>query len=132
MKTNITTSLLAAAVLALGAMTAIAPAQADEVIATGTFEGRSDHRTDGEVTIIKTDSGYQVVLSDDFSLDGAPDPTLAFGKDGFASEAEFTELKSNDGHQVYDLPEGLDPTDYDEFYVWCSEYAVPLGFADQN
>lgn len=130
MMTKFATSLLTAAVFAIGAMTATAPAQADEVIASGTFEGRSDHRTDGEVSIIKTDSGYQVVLSDDFSLDGAPDPTLAFGKDGFASEAEFTVLKSNDGYQVYDLPEGLDPTAYDEFYVWCSEYAVPLGFAD--
>ena len=106
-----------AALFVATSFVAVTPASADEVIASGTFEGRSDHTTQGHVSIVDTGSGYQVVLGSDFHLDGAPALTLAFGKDGFAGETEFTVLKNNSGAQVYDLPANIDPTAYDEFYV---------------
>ena len=38
------------------------------VVATGKFEGRSEHEVTGGVTVLKTDSGHVVVLEADFSL----------------------------------------------------------------
>jgi len=109
------------------------PASADghsTIAAHGTFEGRSDHVTKGGVSIIKTASGYIAVLESDFSLDGAPAPTLGFGNKGkFDKATEFTKLASKDGLQSYALPAGIDPSKYDEFVVWCADFSVPLGVA---
>ena len=49
-------------------------------IASGTFDGRSDHITTGGVSLVKTGSGYALNFAADFSLDGAPDPIVAVGK----------------------------------------------------
>lgn len=118
----------------LGASLANA-AQADghgtsQVVTSGTFEGRSDHVTTGGVSIIKTASGYVAVLENDFSLDGAPDPTLGFGNNGsFDTKTIFTKLESINGLQVYAIPANVDVSAFNEFYVWCAEFSVPLGVA---
>ncbi len=104
-------------------------AAATSVVQAGVFEGRSDHITTGGVSILKTSSGYVAVLEGNFSLDGAPEPSLGFGKDGFVKTTEFTPLKSNNGLQVYEIPASINPADFDEFYVWCSKFSVPLGVA---
>lgn len=108
-----------------------APAEviAGEVVATGVFEGASDHVTTGGVTVRKAADGYYVTLEEDFSLDGAPDPKLGFGNPDYAAETQFSELKSKMGYQSYKLPEGFDPTDYQTIYVWCEQFSVPLGVA---
>ena len=117
----------------LAGLTALAQAdshQSSEVLNSGTFEGRSNHVTTGGVSIIKTASGFVAVLEQDFSLDGAPAPTLGFGKNGkFDKATEFSELKSNTGLQAYALPANIDPSQYNEFYVWCTDFSVPLGVA---
>lgn len=104
-------------------------AQAEDVTATGSFEGASNHVTTGSVQIVHTEGGYQAILSADFSLDGAPDPKVAFGKDGAVDGAIFAKLKSLTGQQVYAIPAELDPADFNEFYIWCERFAVPLGVA---
>ena len=48
------------------------------VISSGTFSGRSDHITTGDVRLEKTATGYQLSFAADFSLDGAPDPIVAW------------------------------------------------------
>lgn len=103
--------------------------KASHVVLSGKFEGRNKHITTGGVSIVKTASGYIAILEGDFSLDGAPAPTLGFGKDGFDAKSEFTKLNSNDGLQVYALPASIDPMQYDEFYVWCADFSVSLGVA---
>ncbi|MBO6505485.1 MAG: DM13 domain-containing protein [Kordiimonadaceae bacterium] len=112
------------------ANTAIADDHASTVAAHGTFEGRSDHVTTGGVSIVKTASGYVAVLESDFSLDGAPDPTLGFGNNGkFDTDTLFTKLESKDGLQVYAIPANIDVSSFSEFYVWCEDFSVPLGVA---
>lgn len=103
-----------------------------EVIMSGTFEGRSKHVTTGGVSIVKTVSGYVAILESDFDLDGAPAPTLGFGKDGFDDKTEFTKLESEKGLQVYAIPASINPADYNEFYVWCADFSVALGVAQLN
>lgn len=101
-----------------------------EILSAGSLSGRSDHITTGTVSIQRIDGRTYAVLGPDFSLDGAPDPTLGFGKNGFVKATEFAKLRELTGQQVYELPQDLDPAEYDEFYVWCAEFSVPLGAAD--
>jgi len=105
------------------------PAAADETIASGSFTGASGHVTSGGVSVQKTADGVVVVLGEDFSFDGAPDPKLGFGKDGYVKATQFSHLEANSGRQVYKIPASIDPAQYNEVWVWCERYAVPLGVA---
>ena len=109
----------------------ISSAYAENVVIKGAFEGKSNHITTGDVQIIKaSDGSYKVILADNFSLDGAPDPKLAFGKNGVDKSSIFAPLKHKTGKQEYSLPAGIDPTKYNEIYIWCEKFSVPLGVAN--
>ena len=114
-----------AAVLA----TPVAAAAQDQVLASGEFRGKSGHAASGGVSVVKTATGAVVVLGPDFKFDGAPDPKLGFGKNGYVKSTQFSPLKSNNGKQTYEIPATIDPADYTEIWVWCEKYAVPLGVA---
>jgi hypothetical protein len=103
-----------------------------KILFNGTFEGRTDHAVTGGVTVLKTDSGTIVVLESDFSLDGAPDPKLGFGKDGYDPSTQFSPLQSNTGAQVYVISEDINPNQYNEIWVWCEKFNVPLGVATMD
>jgi hypothetical protein len=106
-------------------------ASADEISASGTFTGASDHITTGGVSVVETSAGGAVVILDaDFSLDGAPDPSVGFGIAGeYVAASDLGELTSINGLQVFVVPEGLDVADFNEIYIWCDEFSVPLGVA---
>ncbi|MFQ5774284.1 MAG: DM13 domain-containing protein [Kiloniellaceae bacterium] len=124
------TTALGVAALVVFALSASAGAFAgDEVIARGSFTGKKGHATSGGVSVVKTAKGTVVVLDPDFSFDGAPDPKLGFGKNGYDKSAKFSVLRSNRGKQTYDIPASIDPADYNEIWVWCERYSVPLGVA---
>ncbi|MEM6678005.1 MAG: DM13 domain-containing protein [Pseudomonadota bacterium] len=115
------------------ALGALSPAAAAGVGDTGQLYGQSDHVTVGTVSIVEEDGARYVVLGDDFSLDGAPAPTLGFSVDGeFVEASEFAKLGSITGAQRYEIPAALDISDFDAFVVWCSQFSVPLGSADLN
>ncbi|MEM8652644.1 MAG: DM13 domain-containing protein [Pseudomonadota bacterium] len=109
-------------------------AYADKITGKGQFTGASDHITTGGVSIVKTANGGAVVILDsDFSLDGAPDPRVGFGKDGKYVEAtDLGELSSKTGLQVYVVPASVNVDDFNEVYIWCRKFAVPLGIASIN
>lgn len=93
---------------------------------TGTFEGASNHVTTGTVHV----SADSVDLQGDFTFDGAPDPKIGFGKDGeFDTSTIIEPLKANSGAQSYAIPDSIDLKAYNEVYVWCEKYSVPLGVA---
>ena len=102
---------------------------AEDVIAEGNFVGKSKHTASGTVKVVQGDKGTVVVLDDNFRFDGAPDPKLGFGKNGYVKSTKFSPLKSNSGGQVYELPKNLDPKQYNEIWIWCEAYSVPLGVA---
>lgn len=101
------------------------------IAASGQFTGASDHITTGGVSIVKTANGGAVVILDsDFSLDGAPDPRVGFGVDGaYKDAADLGELVSKTGVSVYIVPPSVNVDDYNEVYIWCRQFAVPLGVA---
>ena len=122
------------AVVTVAAFTFVASASADTVSATGTFTGASDHITTGGVSIIKTSNGGAIVILDsNFSLDGAPDPKVGFGIDGqFVAASDLGELTNKDGLQAYVVPASVNVDDFNEVYIWCEQFAVPLGVAALN
>lgn len=101
---------------------------------SGQFTGASNHVTTGGVTITKNADGTATVtLGADFSLDGAPDPYVGFGKDGkFSKDANLGVLQSLTGEQSYVVPASINLDDYNEVYIWCLKFAVPLGVAALN
>lgn len=98
--------------------------------AAGSFSGLSDHITTGGASIVGKPGAYELVFASDFSLDGAPDPIVGFGKDGAYNPAtKLGALKNKTGAQRYALPVSFNPADVSEVYVWCEQFDVPLGVA---
>ncbi|MGF1474719.1 MAG: DM13 domain-containing protein [Geminicoccaceae bacterium] len=98
--------------------------------ARGSFVGASDHITTGTASVFRTDAGWVVALGPDFSLDGAPDPKVGFGDGEFVEGTLLGPLNSLTGQQVYTVPASLDVGDYNQIYIWCEQFSVPLGVAD--
>ena len=119
-------AVLIAALVTFSAVTAQA-----ETVGTGSFVGASDHITTGTVEVIKNaDGSHTIVLGDDFSLDGAPDPRVGLGKDGFYNgNTDSGNLGSLTGTQSFTVPAGVDVSDFNEVYIWCEQFSVPLGIA---
>jgi hypothetical protein len=124
-------NLIAFTLTALVTFTPVSAAFADT---SGTFTGASDHITTGDVTITENADGTSTVTFDsNFSLDGAPDPHVGFGKDGtFVTPSNLGKLQNLNGAQSYIVPASLNIDDYNELYIWCLEFAVPLGVAKLN
>jgi len=97
---------------------------------SGSFEGRTNHVTSGGVSIVKTATGYELVLADNFFLDGAPDPVIGFGNAGkYDKTTTFTALEKITGRQTYALPQGFAPANFSQVFIWCERFSVPLGVA---
>ncbi len=102
-----------------------------KVLAEGTFSGRNDHVVTGRVQIV--DHGGEAFLRLDkaFTLDGAPDPKIGFGRTGsYDTSTTFTPLAAMTGAQDYALPAGFQLGSLDEAYIWCEEFSVALGVAE--
>ncbi|MEO1000268.1 MAG: DM13 domain-containing protein [Pseudomonadota bacterium] len=129
-------SILKALGLALGLAIA-APALAGDaahsiegdVYGEGTFTGASRHVTTGHGAIIQQDGKWYVSLAEDFFFDGAPDPKVALGNDGYDPDTLLEPLRENTGAQLYEIPASIDVTAYNEIWIWCEQFAVPLGVA---
>ena len=98
---------------------------------SGTFVGASDHITKGGVSIVKTaNGGHVVILDTNFSLDGAPDPRVGLGKSGkYDDTTDLGKLVKINGLQAYVVPASVNVANFDEVYIWCRKFSVPLGVA---
>ncbi|MFK7838636.1 MAG: DM13 domain-containing protein [Sulfitobacter sp.] len=117
---------------AVTAFLIVGPVSAVFADVSGTFTGASDHITTGGVTVTQNADGTATVTFDaSFSLDGAPDPHVGFGKDGqYIDTADLGVLKNKDGSQSYVVPANLNIDDFNELYIWCLKFGVPLGVAE--
>ncbi len=117
--------------LTFGSLVGVETAAADTGAFKGTFRGLNKHVTTGGVSILKTENGGSVlILGPDFSLDGAPDPSVALGKNGKYDRAtNLGNMTKINGHQVYMIPDTLDWSTYNEVYIWCEKFNVGLGVA---
>ncbi|GIT91435.1 hypothetical protein JANAI62_18920 [Jannaschia pagri] len=91
----------------------------------GSFTGASNHVTTGTAEI----AGNQVNLLADFTFDGAPDPKVALGRNGYDPSTLMGPLTSDTGASSYTIPAGINPSQYNEVWIWCERFNVPLGVA---
>lgn len=96
-------------------------------ILSGEFYGSDDfHYGSGTATVIEIEPGrYRLRLSD-FSVRNGPDlyVYLSPSAEGYANGAlEIGVLKATDGSFGYDLPAGLDPTDFRSTIIWCKQFS---------
>ncbi|SFJ69661.1 DM13 domain-containing protein [Jannaschia pohangensis] len=91
----------------------------------GTFSGAERYGIGGSGELV----GNQVNLLDDFRFGSAPDPKVALGRDGYDPATLMGPLKSTSGASSYTLPAGIDPNQYNEIWIWCERFNVPLGVA---
>ena len=127
------TAIIAGAALAIALTFAAAGAKAAEVGAGGTFKGASNHVTTGMVELVTENGQTFVRLKPNFTFDGAPDPKVGFGSNGkYDGKSDLGALKSNSGEQRYAVPASLDISGYNEVYIWCKKFSVPLGVAKLN
>lgn len=117
-------TLLAATAGATGAL-ALTPALAGGHGRLATFSGESGHVASGRAEI----ADGRVNLLDDFQFDGAPDPKVALGRGGYDPATLMGDLQADSGAQSYAVPDGIDPSQYDEVWIWCEEFDVPLAVA---
>ncbi len=101
-----------------------------QITAKGAFTGDSNHVTTGGAEILRQDGKWYVKLGKDFFFDGAPDPKVALGNGKFVQDATLAPLRSNTGEQLYEIPASLDVADFNQVWIWCEEFAVPLGHAN--
>lgn len=96
----------------------------------GTFSGLLGHNAEGSAKLLKIGEKYYVRFEDDFKMTNGPDLFVHLGKDGeYAAEARLAPLKGNMGGQNYEVPTGINPSDYNEVWIWCRSFAVPFGKA---
>ncbi|MEM9782495.1 MAG: DM13 domain-containing protein [Pseudomonadota bacterium] len=106
-----------------------APTAGARTTARGSFVGASNHVTTGHARVVFDAGRVLIELEDDFTFDGAPDPKVALGQNGFDASTIMGPLRSNTGRQVYELPAGADIGAYNEVWIWCERFNVPLGVA---
>ena len=89
--------------LAAAGLTAIALASsaAAETGRTGTFSGENDHVVTGSVTVETGADGAAIVLGENFTLDGAPDPKVAYAGEGGEPIVLSVPLRALAGAQSY-------------------------------
>jgi hypothetical protein len=105
---------------------------AAEMLSGGTFANAGGHKASGAVAIVKDGDMTKLVLKDDFQLQSAPDAKLGFGKDGYVQGSIFAALEKLEGAQEYVIPAGTDLSEYNEIWIWCQKFNVPLGVAKLN
>lgn len=99
---------------------------------TGSWQGASGHTATGTVSIVEEGGTFTITLSDDWSVDRAPDPHIAFGtRNAFAEGTDF-QLIDASGGQTITVPEGIDPSEFEAAWVWCKRFGVPLASAPLN
>lgn len=117
------------AVLAAAAALPATIARAAKTIKSGTFAGASNHVTTGTAYILLEGDKHYITLGDDFTFDGAPDPKVALGNNGYDKNTLMGLLQSNTGAQSYEIPASIDVAAYNEVWIWCERFNVPLGVA---
>lgn len=126
-----TKQLVLAAVLMLPLMLQTTPPAfaMEKMISSGSFTGASNHKTSGTVAIVEDGGSHKVVFKDNFLFDGAPDPKIAFGNNGFVKSTIIAKLAKVKGAQEYAVPASIDVSKFNEVWIWCEKFNVPLGMA---
>ena len=106
--------------------------QKAQVLRAGTFKGVSNYRAQGEIQIVKVGGVTKIILPQNFSVSGVPDPKLGFGSNGYKAGTLFAKLNRNSGTQEYVVPANVDLSKFNEVWIWCERFSVAIAVARLN
>ena len=110
------------------------------LLAAGNFVSH-EHATAGSVRVVLNTDGSRVLAIENLTTSSGPDvhvwlsaSDVTEGVDGWytAGSAEYLDLgpiKGNLGNQVYEIPVGVDISNYRSVSLWCVRFAVSFGAA---
>ncbi|KAB2850761.1 MAG: DM13 domain-containing protein [Hyphomicrobiaceae bacterium] len=102
---------------------------APQVLRSGRFNGVGAYRAQGDIQIVRNGNVTKLILASNFSFQGAPDPKLGFGNNGYKRGTLFSKLNRNSGAQEYVLPASVDLSKHNEVWIWCERFNVALAVA---
>ena len=97
------------------------------------------HRGDGTANVITDGNRTFLRFEDDFAIDNGPDLNVylvrGVGAEGPPGQfdddfIDLGDLKGNVGSQNYEIPAGVDITEYDTFVIWCVRFGVAFNAGD--
>ena len=98
------------------------------VVRAGELVGADEfHFGSGTVLLIATAADQFVVRLEEFSVQNGPDlfVYLSTNPDGWSEDAlNLGELRATDGSLNYDVPAGVDVSQYQSVVIWCRAFAV--------
>jgi hypothetical protein len=113
---------------AMGGTPAAPPIEIASVAATvvGTFA----HPASGTARIVEAD-GTRYLRYEDFKTINGPDLYIYLAKDLNANEfVSLGLIKATEGNVNYEIPRGVDPSEYRYSLVWCKQFATLFNYAD--
>ena len=107
-----------------------------QVISSGEWVGKN-YQVEGKYFIMKSESGYKLILSSDFSTNRGPDLKIFLSElppekvNDFNADEGFklSELQSNRGSQEYLFPPNFNPADYSTIMIHCEKFSKLWGIA---
>lgn len=106
---------------------------APSVVVAGEFHGADEfHFGQGSASILETRPGAFTLRFEKFSVRNGPDLFVYLSPEatGYADGAvELGRLKATDGAFGYELPDGLDPSDFASAVIWCKQFSVQFAVA---
>lgn len=114
-------------------------AQINEILFSGEFENESRWTTfEGSWKIVKKGDNYLVELGSDFEAKKAPDLKIFLSKAQFdkisgknaislGSPVLVAKLTSYEGKATYQVPAGINPSDFATIIIHCEEYSKLWG-----
>lgn len=88
------------------------------------------HPASGTVRVLETENG-QVIRYEDFETINGPNLHVYLAKDLDADEfVDLGPIKGTKGNINYDVPEGVDLSEYRYVMYWCVPFGVLFNYAD--
>ena len=114
-------------------------AKAAEKVSTGSFKGKDRfHKGSGDATVYLQPNGEYLLRLEELSVTNGPDLHLLLSAhadpksgsevkdDGFI---DLGKLKGNRGNQNYEIPDGVDVSQYQSVVVYCKPFHVVFAVA---
>lgn len=92
--------------------------------------GTTGHPASGTVRIIEAD-GKTYVRYENYKTINGPDIYVYLSKDLEASEyVDLGRVRATEGNINYEIPEGVDVSEYRYVLTWCEAFSVLFNYAD--
>lgn len=109
--------------------TEVSPVQNTKVVASHPVIGTVGHPASGTVRIVEV-SGKKYVRYENFKTINGPDIYVYIAKDLDAKEfVNLGRVKATEGNINYEVPDGVDVSQYPYVLTWCKTFGVLFNYA---